>query len=590
MREIALLSRVASPPSRLPSRVGPRRRVQKSSAFPPQPGSKSSIFLYRGVLQLPPRYWLFLLSFVITAFGQPAWVAPLGYFAAALGFALFWKGLLEVGEKKRRFWIATFWFTLVEGVQLSWLATPDYMGWLIVPFTLILSFGIGLQFGILSHFVTFPLSWGKLLAIAGGWVICEWLRLFFLCGYTWNPSGLALASSPYSLQLASIWGIFGLSFWVILVNLAFLKAWCERSFRQTAYWAGLALFPYLFGWVQIAWVESHTPIQKTLDVALIQTNLSPEEKEFDPQFPHSYISPIRQWANILSALEGLAGKKRADLIIFPEAALPLGAHTASYDLETVKYFFDESFFPPFRRPYAIFHDSTWKVSNAFLAQSLANRFGADVIIGLDDVDFEGRYNAAFHFAPSKLTYQRYEKQILAPIAEYIPLKNWSRFARFLAKQYGIYGSFDPGKEGKIFNSHVPIGISICLEETFSNLIRALRLKGAEVLVSVSNDAYFPNTKLSLQHFHHGRIRAVENGVPLLRSTNSGVTGGVDCFGRPLQILDAKKNTSALFFSMPIRSYSTLYTFWGDLAILVQSTLLIASFALFSLKLDLKKLP
>ena len=529
------------------------------------------------------RYLLVTISFFLTAFGQPAWISSFGILAAAFGFACFWKGMLTLSKPRDRFLLSAAWFASVQGVQLSWLATPDYMGWLIIPFFFLLIFGMGLQFGIVSYFVDNALSWPKILAISGGWVICEWLRLFFLCGYTWNPSGLALASSPYSLQFASIGGIFGLSFWVILVNLALLKAWNEKSIRFGLGWGGLAVFPYLFGFIHQSWVESHIPCTKNLEVALVQTHLAPEEKEFDSSSPESYIHPLDQWENILSSLNE---REKADLIIFPEAALPLGAHTASYSVGAIKMLFPEEYFPPFKRPYAIFHRGSWRLSNAFLAQSLANQYNAHVIIGLDDRDFEGSFNAAFHFSPRNLPHKRYEKQILAPVAEYIPLKKWRRFARFVGSQFGIYTSFDPGKEGKIFESHVPIGISICLEETFACLIRELRLKGAELLVSVSNDAYFPNTKLGQQHFDHGRIRAAENGVPLLRACNSGITGGVDCFGKPFKILPTEE-PSVLFLSFPIRSYPTLYTFWGDSAILGLSSLSLASFLLFFRK---KKLP
>lgn len=524
------------------------------------------------------RYLFLISSFCIVAFGQPAWVPGFGILAAVFGYALFWQAMLTFDRTRDRVLIATLWFASVQGVQLSWLATTDYMGFFIIPFYLFLILGMGIQFGMISFFVNRSIPWHRIFAVAGSWVICECSRLFFLCGYTWNPSGLALADSPYSLQFASIFGIFGLSFWVIFVNLAGLKAWSERSMRQGALWAAIALFPYLFGFVHQTWIESHIPCSKTISVALVQTHLAPEQKEFDAKTPEAYVHPLDQWEQICNALKE---KKQVDLIILPEAALPLGAHKANYDLVFAKSFFPEELFPPLKRPYAIFHQGSWKVSNAFLVQTLANQYNAHVIIGLDDADLSGKYNAAFHFQALNLPYKRYEKQILAPIGEYIPLRNWRRFARFIGKQFGIYSSFDSGKEGKIFDSHVPIGISICLEETFTSLIRELRKKGAELFVSVSNDAYFPNTKLGRQHFDHGRVRAAENGAPLLRSCNSGITGGVDCFGAPFQILTTTDGPAkALFFSFPVRSYSTPYTFWGDSAIIAVS--LIAQIASYLL--------
>ncbi|MBU6383100.1 MAG: apolipoprotein N-acyltransferase [Verrucomicrobia bacterium] len=530
------------------------------------------------------NYFWIALGFLLTAFGQPAWISGFGSLAALFGYALFWKGMLSLTRLRTRFILAVFWFAAVQGVQLSWLATPDYMGPFIIPFTLFLALGLGVQFGILSRFVSFPMSWSRLFALAGVWAIFEYSRLFFLCGYTWNPAGLALTDTLYSLQFASVWGIFGLSFWVILVNLALLKAWTETSKKQAALGVSLALLPYLYGFAQIAWVDSWAPVSHTLKVALVQTNWAPEEKDFDPKMPGAHVPPLHQWKEILTALPM---EQECDLIILPEAAFPLGAFSASYELASVMPLFDPEVMPPLVRPFAIFHRDSWRLCNAFLAQALANQFHAHVILGLDDRDREGKYNAAFHFIPFGAMPKRYEKQILAPIGEYIPLGQWRKWAQWIGEQYGIYSSFHPGKEGKIFHAQVPIGISICLEETFPDLMRQLRVKGAELFVSVSNDAFFPRTKLARQHFDHGRVRAVENGIPLLRSCNSGITCGIDGCGRPLSILSASKNTKTLFFSFPVRSYKTLYTFWGDAGILSSSFALIAINLLLSRK---KKLP
>lgn len=502
-------------------------------------------------------YWLIAISFVITAFGQNAWIPALGILASVCGYALFWKGMLHFS---RRFLVASLWFAAVQGVQFSWLATTEYMGALIVPFYGLLILGMGAQFGLLSSWIDADPPWRKTLALAGGWVLCEGARLFFLCGCTWNPVGLSMACSPYSLQLASIGGIFGLSFWVIWTNLVLLKG------RYTA-WLCLALLPYLFGFCHQIFRETHTSTQKTLQVALIQTNLTPKEKDFKP--------PLEQWKEVFTALQG---RKSLDLIILPEAALSFGAHQACYSFEAVQALFPAADFPPLRSPYALFYRNEWRVTNSFLAQSLANWSGAQVIIGLDDIDADGKFNAAFHFYPGNLEFKRYEKQILAPIGEYIPLAGIPWFAHFVGQQFGIYHSFDAGKEGKIFDSHVPIGISICLEETFSNVIRELRCKGAELLVSISNDAYFPRTKLGAQHFDHGRIRAVENGVPLLRACNAGVTGAVDCFGGVVQV--AQPFDQVLFMSLPIRTHSTLYTLVGDRTIFLLSAFFLVAYLLF----------
>jgi apolipoprotein N-acyltransferase len=510
------------------------------------------------------KYLLIGISFLLVAFGQPAWVKAFGVLAAGCGYALFWRAMLLFPTPRERFFLSMGWFTCVQGVQLSWLVTFDYMGPLILVLYLFLILGMGAQFGLLSFLVMSPFSWSRALAIAGCWTIMEWLRLFFSCGFTWSHAGLALAASSHSLQFAAVWGIFGLSFWVILVNVSALHALQSRSIKSASVWALLALCPYVYGFVQKIWVERNVSPAGTMRVALIQTGLFPEQKDFFPVAPEAYIPPLDQWERIFNVLDK---DQKVDLILLPEAALPLGAHRAVYDYLDVKNYFQEGDLPPLESPYALYAKG-WKVSNVFMMQALANHFQAHVITGLDDVDIYQKYNAAFHFHPNNLPYERYEKRVLLPIAEYLPLRPTHALARFVARQFGIVSSFHPGKEAKIFQATFPVGISICLEETFSNLTRELRKKGAKVLVNVTNDVWFPRSKLPEQHFEHGRLRAAENGICLLRACNTGVTGGIDCFGNPLQILPISgKDASILYLTLPVRFFPTLYTWWGDEAIL-----------------------
>ncbi len=546
-------------------------------------------------------FWIaFISSLLVVAFGQPAWVPGLGIIAACIGFACFWRAMLLVPRTRDRFILSVIWYTTVQGIQLSWMTSSHYMGPYIFLVFLFLVLGCGIQFGLLSFFFKpgEPLSYRTSLGIAGTWAIMEWSRIFFLTGYTWNPVGLALSDSSYSLQLATIWGVFGLSFWVILVNAAGLKAlFLEKTKKSLAIWVCLAIFPYVFGFCHQMWAEGKMTQAKTISVVLVQTSLFPEQKDYWKSRRDSHVPALDQWERIFSYLEK---EEKIDLIVLPEAALPLGAHREIYPLELVKFHWQTWFgakaledLPPLQPPFAVSnwqrgaHD--WKVNNAFLCQAFANHFNAHVIIGLDDHDIEqnAKYNAAFHFQPQQTAPQRYEKRVLVPVSEYVPLQNWNWISSFLLDNFGIGESFDPGTEAKIFHAAIPIGVSICIEETFSNLIRDLRLKGAELFVNISNDVWFPASRLPQQHFDHGRVRAVENGVCSVRSCNTGVTGAVDCFGRLIKQLEpSETDGGALYLSLPVRSYKTLYTLWGDGAILGMSL----GFAIFGLLRWKKKLP
>lgn len=533
----------------------------------------------------------YLFSFLIVAFGQAAWASHLGALAASFGYALFWYAILKLPTRKERFFHSFFWFFGVQLVQLSWLASVDYMGPFIFFVYFLMAAFIGLQFGLLgAAFDKERFCFCDCLLLSGFWVLLEWSRLFICTGFPWNPVGLSLADSNYAIQFASVFGVYGLSFWVIFVNafgVYLLQVYLNRprlNFAWGAFsWSFLALFPYLFGFIQEQLVLNKIPIERTYSVALVQTGILPEQKDFFIKRKEEFIPPLSQWERIWSELDP---NFSCDLIVLPEAAIALGARRAGFSLEAVKdswrvFFGEKSLrsFPPLKAPYAKMDirngKVSWKVTNAFIAQALANHFQADVIAGFDDEENLEKYNAVFHFQPANVPFERYEKRVLVPIGEYMPLSWVEWLSRFLAKEFGIGDSFNVGGDPKLFNMAMPTGVSVCVEETYSHLIRDLRLMGARLFVNVTNDVWFPRSRLPLQHFQHGRIRSAENGVYSLRSCNTGVTGVVDCFGRIVQTVPVcEENVNILHCTFPIRSFQTLYTWWGDSAILLVSCLFV----------------
>ncbi|MBA2728644.1 MAG: hypothetical protein H0U49_10790, partial [Parachlamydiaceae bacterium] len=195
-----------------------------------QPNFEQKPFM---ILALRPfHYMLLLLSFIIVAFGQPAWEPWLAFVSSLFGYALFWRVLLDLPSGKQRFWLSTAWFGGVQAVQISWMLMHPYSYiYAIHPLICLL---LGLQAGLFGLLVK-PENIQKLyrvIGMAGAWTLLEWSRLFFLSGYTWNPVGIALTSSVYALQGASLFGVFGLSFWVILVNALALRAWINRPAKR----------------------------------------------------------------------------------------------------------------------------------------------------------------------------------------------------------------------------------------------------------------------------------------------------------------------------------------------------------------------
>lgn len=498
---------------------------------------------------------LLLVSFLIVAFGQPAWSPLLCPLAAVCGFALFWIGASSFTGKKSFFWIALLWFTGVELVQLSWFAEPRYHGiGIVLPYTLISS-AVGVQFALFSCLVCKKetVSFAKIVALASLWTLLEWSRLYFLCGFSWNPIGLSLTGFTAPLQWASVFGVYGLSFWVMLVNLIVYR------YRLSFLSAGAALVPYGYGAAVLLF--SSPKSNGDLEVALVQTALRPSQKVPLARLESDFIPPAQQWMRVLSLLKG-SGKSHYDLILFPEAAFPWGIGEKLYRPEVVSAVFAREYGKVSLQNLPSIDSSP--LTNGYLAQSLANLYGADVVIGLDQDEGDLHYNAAFHFRPFSQEVHRYEKQILVPLAEYMPFS----ILRALSAKYGITEFFTPGKGAALFQGKVPFAPSICYEETYSPIVHEGRRQGAKFFVNLTNDNWYPGTRLPVQHLYHGRIRAVENGIPLFRACNTGVTAIVDCFGRIQEQIGTKLSTieetaAVLSATVELQERRTLYSLWGE---------------------------
>lgn len=517
------------------------------------------------------QYFFLASSLFIVLFSQPDWSPFCCILASALGYALFWKAMLYCPKKRQRFGLALVWFAGVQTVHLNWFMADRYVGIYIYIFILILVVGLGLGFAFLSLAIkpADQLTLWRLLGISGAWTLFEWGRLFFLSGFSWNPVRLALTATMESLQFASAFGLFGLTFWVIMTNLFALK--CLKIpvyFGPVAVWIVFAIAPFLYGFGQLSFHKKQMEKLQypTISTLLIQTALYPEEKVPLSGISTATYSPLEQWKRILTLLKPHL-KKEIDLIAFSESVVPYGTDVPIFTIEQVSKAFEEIL--GIRFSYS--ESPHTPVGNAYWILALANTFCSDIVIGLEDLE-EGpeeaslaAYNAAFFFTPRTWKRQRYEKRVLVPMGEYIPF-NWCK--KMLA-QYGIQDSFTPGKAAKIFPGHkASIGVSICYEETYGHLMRENRLKGAGLLVNLTNDVWYPRSRLPLVHYFHGRVRAVEMGIPVVRATNTGVTCAIDSLGRTVGWLDYENETSSpaagvLHATVSTYNYPTLYTRYGD---------------------------
>jgi len=557
------------------------------------------------MISIPYKLLMCCLSFFLVAFGQPAWLPWNGLIAAICGYAIFFRLVMEYPSWKQRFGLAFIWFFAVQLVQMSWFLSHPF--WYIYSVYFFIAIWLGAQFGCIAIFfqpkffrqeIGIFSAIGFSLFIASLWAILEWSRLYLLSGLSWNPAGLALTSNLYALQMASLWGAFGLSFWVIFVNGLGLYAWVHKGSKiiPIAVWLAAAAVPYIYG---VAQLQVHDKsAQQTLTAMLVQPAFAPEElKEFSGKKGKVH-HVTNEWRQILTIIKSHQSKK-SDLIVLPEFVVPFGTYSTIYPLNEVMAAFTEIFQPenlnflpepnsPFVALQGTHQGLKLMINNAYWVQAIANYLQADVIAGLEDAEEVSPgvieyYSAAQFTHPQTSTNAdtlfttRYAKQVLVPMGEYIPFS----FCKKMAERYGIFGSFTCGQQAVIMScKEIPFSPSICYEETYGDLMSEGRKKGANLLVNLTSDVWYPNSKLPLQHLDHARLRTVENGVPLIRACNTGITAAIDSLGRTIAILggehpeEVEWKPDALVVDVPISTYPTLYSIFGDKLIIGLSFLII----------------
>lgn len=542
---------------------------------------------------------LWVLSWIIVSLGQPAWSPIVAFFSSIIGFALIFRVLVDQGNWKKRFCLGTVWFMAVQLFQLSWGLSHPFL-YIIAPY-LLYAFLMGVQFGVIalladSEKIT---HWSRIVTICAVWTLMEWSRTLFLSGFAFNPVGLSMAGNIYTLQTASLLGIYGMSFYAMLMNLVLLKAYFEcfawKNFLQSAV---LFLLPFAFGSWQLTKHRKEVEQSPAINALLVQTSFPIEEGICFSSHREMLEYVIGEWKQIY----GLTSKHKessVDLLALPEFVVPYGTYSFIYPYENIKDMIIETFgvesldqFPPLVLPFASMDGETMKVSNAYLSQGLANLFQCQVVVGLEDAeDIDGQryyFSSAMLFEPlndEPYRHQRYEKRVLVPMGEYIPFS----FCRDLAAMYGVFGSFTPGEKTVVWGKeHFKYGVSICYEEMFSDMMRDNRAEGAEMLLNITSDAWFPHSKLIRQHFEHARLRTVENGIPLLRACNTGITGCVNALGQDVKLLgdhDSEREdlSDALYVQVPTYHYRTLYSKVGDDLIVAISLMAVLLFFRFKSK-------
>jgi len=363
------------------------------------------------------------------------------------------------------------------------------------------------------------------------WVGLEFLRSFLLTGFPWATLGYSQQSHLHIIQSADLFGVYGLSFLLVLSN--GVLASCARSLweRQPGYlpWPALVLTVCLFagnlGYGHFRLGQGLDYRNKTLQTSLVQGNIDQSVK-WDPAHKASTVSTYGRLSRQAAADGPL------DLIVWPESATP---------------FYFQNGGPLSAR-----------------VESVARGTGAHLLFGspaYEVLNRQNRYlNSAFLLSGEGRGLGRSDKVHLVPFGEYVPL---GRFLPFIDKMVVGIGDFSPGAVSPLPLNGESLGVLVCFEGIFPELARDFVRQGADALVNITNDAWFGRSSAPFQHLAMTRFRAVENRVWVARAANTGITAFIAPSGR---ISERTKlfETAFLNGSIGLGADPTLYNRIGDL--------------------------
>jgi apolipoprotein N-acyltransferase len=414
-----------------------------------------------------------------------------------------------------------------------------------------LALGFGL-FGLLQALAC--RRWGRagLYTAPVLWTAVEFAYAHGELSFSWHS--LATTQTDYLplLQVASVTGMFGVSFAVVLVNVLFYLAWRTPSsvVRRRAVAAALGLIGLLSIGGLFAMRSGAPAAEQRLRVAVVQPNVSPTRKWTER------LLAYREVMKLTAALDD----PPYDLVVWPETATAIRLTDLPDRLDDVRELAAEKGAALMtgglgrRRVDASDHrqDDGPGATRSERVKRSDTRTTNDIYLFRHDTD----------------EIEAYQKIRLVPIGEYVPDVAW--FLEDLLLDVGT-GSMVPGDEVKVFDvpvrsagagGSVPVGGVICLEAVFGPFVREFVLRGARLLVVVTNDAWYDGTSQPYQHSQITVLRAIEQRIPVVRCANSGISSVFDRFGRAVAQTRSGEQT-VIETAIPIDGERSFYTFAGD---------------------------
>ena len=451
------------------------------------------------------------------------------------GFGYFFAGLFWVGE--------------------AFLVEADIFGWLLPFAVTLLPAGLALFFGsaaAISRVLWRP-GLAGLLITAVVFAGAEWLRGHLLTGFPWNVLGYALTGSDSLMQSAGLVGIYGLSLWAVLIFTAPLVLAADADSDESFFGAfapalALAILPLALAAVYGAAVLSSAS-RAAADaprVRIVQPSVPQREKWLpgkQGEIFHLHLDLTRRNpAGQEDDFKGIA------LIVWPEAAMP---------------------FRPLEHPEALqaIADLLPDKGPVLLSGGLRVEKG-----GTPEAPTLKAYNSLLALDDAGQAAAIYDKIHLVPFGEYLPFQPVLE-AIGLQQLTKLRGGFAAGPSPRPLlklPGLPPIVGLICYEAIFPSAV----VQGAErpgLIVNVTNDGWFGNTTGPRQHLHQSRVRAVEEGLPLVRAANNGISAMIDAHGRIVASLDLNVQ-GVIDPPIPPVALPPPYARWGDALFLLNACL------------------
>ncbi|MDH4223125.1 MAG: apolipoprotein N-acyltransferase, partial [candidate division Zixibacteria bacterium] len=435
---------------------------------------------------------------------------------------------LQGKRGKESFKLGYIWGLVTNSLLLYWITWATLPG--ILGAILALSFYTAFLF-LFYSWVQKSLKEKAIFFMPFLWVMMEYGRSLLDIGFPWL--NLAYTQTYYLplIQYASFTGNYGVSFWVVWVNV--LVYFGIKAFGYPKRFLGslvllflLFSIPYLYG----KKVLNQEKEDEKVNIAMIQGNIPQDVKWDYEKMDYNF----QVFSDLTKKID-----EKVDLILWPETAAPC------YLRAEPKYF--------------------------SMVRSLAESLNTPILLGTNDFIFMDKdrylyFNSVFCFKPENQPGKYQENPVVYNKIHLVPFSEWVPYHGLLGWLYNIkfgLSDYTPGKDYVIFeNPKGKFSALICFEAVFPDLVRKFVLKGADFLVNVTNDGWFGKTSGPFQHARINVYRAIENRISIARCANTGISMFVDPYGRiksstKIYVQDILKD------EISKRKELTFYTRYGD---------------------------